>query len=243
MRLAVIGKGGVGKTTLAGTVARLLGREGRRVLAVDFDECPGLAGTLGLPPTDGGLPLEAVEESDKAPYGWRLSSTLDPAEAVDRFGLAAPDGVRFLSPGKTAANTQGLYRRSITGVRRIVDELDPAEWDIVADLAAGVSQPYEGYHRFADRVILVVTPAWSSQLSAHRLMPLVGDIPVTLVGSRFPAGAEPDPPRPDWFVPADTAAREADRLGVALIDHAPSSPVVGSLRELITLMRTTEVAA
>lgn len=243
MRIAVIGKGGVGKTTLAGTVARLLGRQGRRVLAVDFDECPGLAGTLGLPPTDGGLPREAVAESDAHPYGWRLDPSLSAAEAVQRFSLVAPDGVRFLSPGKTASHTQGVYRQSITAVRQIVDELDPGEWDVIADLAAGVSQPYERYHGFADRAILVVTPAWSSRLSAQRLLPLVGTIPVTVVGSRFPDGADPEPPRPDWFIPGDPAARAADRLGVALLDHAPESPVVTAISGLFEQLRAAEPAS
>jgi Mrp family chromosome partitioning ATPase len=51
MKIAVAGKGGSGKTTLAGTLARVLGRRGQAVLAIDADTNPNLAITLGLPPS------------------------------------------------------------------------------------------------------------------------------------------------------------------------------------------------
>ena len=50
MRIAVAGKGGSGKTTIAGTIARLLARSGRSVLAIDADTNPNLAAILGMTP-------------------------------------------------------------------------------------------------------------------------------------------------------------------------------------------------
>lgn len=50
MRLAMAGKGGVGKTSISGTLARLIARSGRRVLAIDADANPNLGLTLGIPP-------------------------------------------------------------------------------------------------------------------------------------------------------------------------------------------------
>jgi len=49
MKLAIAGKGGSGKTSISGTMARLLARSGRRVLAIDGDSNPNLALTLGIP--------------------------------------------------------------------------------------------------------------------------------------------------------------------------------------------------
>ena len=61
LRLAVVGKGGVGKTVLSATLARLLARRGRNVLAMDLDTNPGLAFSLGVPPSAGRLPAESLE--------------------------------------------------------------------------------------------------------------------------------------------------------------------------------------
>ena len=52
MRIAIGGKGGVGKTTIAATLTRLLGRREGRALAVDGDSNPNLAVALGLPQSD-----------------------------------------------------------------------------------------------------------------------------------------------------------------------------------------------
>ena len=49
MKLAIAGKGGSGKTSISGTMARLLARDGYRVLAIDGDSNPNLALTLGIP--------------------------------------------------------------------------------------------------------------------------------------------------------------------------------------------------
>ena len=56
MKLAVAGKGGSGKTSISGTMARLLARSGRQVLAIDGDSNPNLALTLGIPPESIGEP-------------------------------------------------------------------------------------------------------------------------------------------------------------------------------------------
>lgn len=230
MRLAVVGKGGVGKTTISGTLARLLSRRGRRVLAVDFDPNPGLALTLGLTPTDAGLPSEAVEADPSKPYGWMLATGLTPAEAVKRFSLEAPDGVRYLSFGKID-RPQHDVAKSLTAVRQIVQGFTDPRWDVIGDIEAGPTTPFEGYHRFADIAMLVVGPGWTTGLTARRLVPLLGDIPTLVVGSRCD-GLEHDGLRIDARLPDDACIAEADRLGVAPLDHCPHSAGVRALEAL-----------
>ncbi len=95
MKLAVAGKGGSGKTSISGTMARLLGRRGYRVLAIDGDSNPNLALTLGIP-------LERVDELptlprdllDRSEGGARLAKTVE--EICASHSLAAPDGVTLL---------------------------------------------------------------------------------------------------------------------------------------------------
>jgi CO dehydrogenase maturation factor len=92
MKLVVAGKGGVGKSTIAGTVARALARRGHRVLALDADANPMLGISLGVGPEETDA-LVAVRQgledgaSDHEP-------TID--GFVDRFGTDAPDGVRLV---------------------------------------------------------------------------------------------------------------------------------------------------
>ena len=95
MKLAVAGKGGSGKTSISGTMARLLARRGYRVLAIDGDSNPNLALTLGIPaermselPT---LPRDLIERSEQ---GVRLKATLD--EICASHSLTAPDGITLL---------------------------------------------------------------------------------------------------------------------------------------------------
>ena len=93
MRVAFIGKGGSGKSTFAGTVARLLARQGERVLALDVDTLPGLAFSLGLGKVgDAGLPTDLAERREK--QGWVLRKAIAAETLVERHALDAPDGVQ-----------------------------------------------------------------------------------------------------------------------------------------------------
>ena len=95
MKLAIAGKGGSGKTSISGTMARTLARRGRRVLAIDGDSNPNLALTLGIPaermndlPT---LPRDLLHRSDG---GVELTKTLE--EICETHSLEGPDGVTLL---------------------------------------------------------------------------------------------------------------------------------------------------
>ena len=235
----MVGKGGVGKTTIAGTLARLLARRGGRVVAVDLDPNPGLAWSLGIPVIDAGLPDAALREDASAPYGWRLAADLSATDAVERFALTGPDGVRYLTPGKIDGAKHGVSR-SLTAVREILTGLHPADCDVIADLEAGPTTPFEGYHSFADRVVLVVAPGWSSALTARRLWPIVEDVPITIVASRWAGQAQHRGLRPTTIIPADQCIAEADRLGRAPLDHCPDCPAVRAIEALADRLRVEE---
>lgn len=96
MKVAVVGKGGVGKTSISGTLARLLARRGRGVLAIDGDPNPNLALALGVSPAQmaemPGLSRQLVENTDS---GLRLTRTLE--QVCAEYALEAPDGVTLLA--------------------------------------------------------------------------------------------------------------------------------------------------
>ena len=103
MRVAVAGKGGSGKTTISGTLARLLAQAGRRVVAVDADTNPNLSTTLGVQPDRAkqivALPRTLLKR-EQQPDGTMVSTFLrDPLEVLDEYGTVTPDGVRLVVMG------------------------------------------------------------------------------------------------------------------------------------------------
>lgn len=102
MKIAIAGKGGSGKTTLAATLARLLARRGRQVLAIDADSNPNLAVSLGVsampPPVPRDLLQERIEQDGRKVTSLAMSA----AEIAERYGADAPDGVRLLVMGRVA---------------------------------------------------------------------------------------------------------------------------------------------
>ena len=101
MRIAISGKGGSGKTTISGTLARLAARRLGRVLAVDGDPNPNLAQVLGITAPEkwdlvpGDL-LTTVEENGQR----RVVLTKSIDDVIAEFSLEGPDGVRLLTMGE-----------------------------------------------------------------------------------------------------------------------------------------------
>ena len=103
IRIAIAGKGGSGKTTISGTLARLLAQQGRRVLAVDADTNPNLSTTLGVSTARAtaitSLP-RSLMATERLPDGtMKRTFVADPIQVVAQYGADAPDGVRLLVMG------------------------------------------------------------------------------------------------------------------------------------------------
>jgi CO dehydrogenase maturation factor len=111
MKIAVGGKGGSGKTTIAGTLARVLAERGLRVVAVDDDSNPNLALTVGLPagatatlPT---LPRDYLQERSDAEGNKWLELSVPAEEFIDRFGIPAGDNLTLLVMGQPSHGGSG----------------------------------------------------------------------------------------------------------------------------------------
>jgi CO dehydrogenase maturation factor len=241
--LAVTGKGGAGKSVIAGTLARLLARRGRKVLALDSDPMPGLTMSLGAeePPEP---PLnQAAENYEK--FRWRPRKGIGPVRAIQRFSTKAPDGVRLLTLGK--ADKDGLVhiQGSVLAYHNTVNRLHRAktfrDWIVIADIPAGPRQVGAGFAAFARTYLVVVEPSWPSGLAACRVARVararsVDDI--RFVASKV-AGEE-DVRHIERLVgakvfasvPLDEAVASAERRGVALLDAAPEAEAVRAIEGL-----------
>ena len=240
LRVAFVGKGGAGKSMIAGTFVRLLAARGEPVLAVDSDPMPGLALSMGIDATDAAIPEDAVEENPDS-EGPRYKLVLPAADAVRRYAAPGPDGSLFLQFGKLRGALNGQMVRSQTAFRQIVEGLPSTDWHIVGDLPGGTRQPFFGWGRFARTVIVVVEPTAKSLLSARRLARLAQteNAPrVVAVASktRVPDDGELVAARCGLdvvaAVPWDEAVAEGERQGRAPVDHAPDAPAVQAVESL-----------
>jgi CO dehydrogenase maturation factor len=244
MRVAFVGKGGAGKSAIAGTFARMLARRGHSVLAIDSDPLPGMAFSLGLDRDDAPLPDEAIEDRPEDEEGprYRLRAGLDAAEAVDRYAVHAPDGVRFLQFGKIRTDPRALFRSQIA-FRQIIKELPEDRWDLVGDLPGGTRQAFTGWGAYADTYLVVVEPMAKSLLSARRLARLASatDRPVKVVAVAnkvSEAGdAEMIATRTGLeviaSVPLEPAFADAERTGRAPLDVIPDSAAVHAVSLMV----------
>ena len=104
MKIAIAGKGGTGKTTIVGTLARVYARQGRRVLAIDADSNPNLALTLGLSREETAaltpLPRTLLEDQTDADGKKMVGLRISAEDIARQYGVSTPDGVTMMLMGK-----------------------------------------------------------------------------------------------------------------------------------------------
>lgn len=246
MKIAIAGKGGSGKTSIAGTMARLLGREGKRVLAIDGDSNPNLALTLGIPadrmnevPT---LPRDLLRRTDD---GIELARTL--GEVRSSHSLAGPDGVTVLvmaHPHPKEAGTGCLCGMHAT-VRTLIETASDDDADItVLDTEASPEHLTRGTAKYADAMLTVVEPYFKSLETGRRMVALARDLGlqrVLLVANKVRDESELEAVREfagrhdlelAGVVPYDQSLPEAERAEQAPLDHAPQAPAVRATAEI-----------
>lgn len=256
MRIAFVGKGGAGKSAIAGTFARALARQGAPVLAVDSDPLPGLAFSLGLaidhaPP----IPDDAIRERREGEEGprWRLREEIDPLEAVESWSVEAPDGVRFLQFGKIRGATSNLFRPQMAFLQ-VVRALPEHRWNVVGDLPGGTRQAFTGWGNFAHLVVVVVEPTAKSLLSGRRLARMANarsDGPgptVVAIASKVRQADDTEAVARGTglevvgTVPWDEELADAERRSLAPIDYAPQCPAVLAVESLVDRLCEERVA-
>lgn len=147
MKIAVSGKGGVGKTTIAGTLARILAHEGFKVLAIDADSNANLALSLGIP-LDQAQQIVPVSENvalieektgvQPESYGgvFRLSFRVD--DIIERYGVRTIEGVNLLVMGVVRSAGQGCMCPANALVRALIRYLIMRREEVVIlDMEAG----------------------------------------------------------------------------------------------------------
>jgi len=196
MKVAVTGKGGVGKTTVTAALALTVARLSVPVVAIDADPNPnlGIALGLGLQATDqlaavANSLLKRRSERHHAGDADVPSHEPDAEELLDLLGHRGPDGVRLLQTGRIERPSDGcLCCGSHRSTRRMFDELSADDRLVIADLEAGVTDLCWTNPKPADTVLIVSTSDRSSVEVASRAIQVARDLEVgriLVVGNRL----------------------------------------------------------
>jgi len=241
MKLAVTGKGGVGKTTLAALLAQTYANMGRDVLAVDADPSPCLAGALGFP-DELSSKLQPVSEMDlliEERTGAKPGTTggfftLNPRvdDIPERFSVSYRN-VRLLEMGSVDIGGSGCICPESAMLKTLFTHLLFRKDEVLMlDMYAGVEHLGRATVDFVDAMLIVVEPTRRSLGTASQIKKLAHDIGLNrlwLVGNKVRNDDEADflkaetPKLPVLgMLPADLAVQEADRLGIPVYEHVPA---------------------
>ena len=245
MRIAICGKGGSGKSTIAGAIARHLAHEGHTVVAVDADPNPNLGVSLGVP-------RETVETMRPI-----LNALLDAGhthndptplaeDLLDHYGVDAPDGIRLVATGKIERPSDAcLCCGSHNTTRQFFGELADDDRVVVADLEAGLNDLIWANPGANDVVLAVTEGSEKSVEIARRAVVVAEELGVTrIIGVANRAVSADDATRVAdqlkvaevFSVPEDPAVEHADQLGVAPWDGDPASPAMVAIAELADVL-------
>ena len=238
MKIAVSGKGGAGKTTISGTVARALARSGHDVMAIDADVNPMLGISLGLG-MDGAERLAGIRQelsehsSDEAVHEHTIEGL------VERFGADAPDGVRVVVASRVDMPDHGCLCCGVSA-DRLLREMEGGGRTVLGDLEAGIGVLARMETRSLDVVLVVANPTPKSIEVARRAVEaaLAREIGVLVVANRVTSDEDLTAIRSVLgghdmaVVPEDPVIARADAEGVAPIDLDESAPGVRAIVEI-----------
>jgi len=240
MKIAVTGKGGSGKSTISGALARHLARLGHDVVAIDADPNPNLGISLGV---DRDL-VESMRPilNSLLDAGHTHNDPTPPADdLLASYGVDAPDGVRLVATGKIERPSGAcLCCGSHNTTRQFFGDLPADDRVVLADLEAGLNDLIWA-NPGPDDVVLAVTEGSAKSVEiarrACRMAEELGVKRVLGIANRTVSDADMARISAELGVemhriPEDPAIEEADQQGVAAIDVDPGSPAILAVGEL-----------
>jgi len=259
MKIAISGKGGVGKTLLASLLSRVFAELGHSVIAIDADPDANLAATLGFPHPEKITPISemsalieertGVRPGQVAPY-FKLNPKVD--DLPEKYSQQY-NGVKLMVMGRVKKGGSGCYCPENALLRALLVHLLVARNEVVIlDMEAGIEHLGRGTARAVDKLIIVVEPSRRSVETAYKINKLAKDIGlqnIAVVGNKLRSQSEREfitSSLPGFeflgFIPYDQAIVEADLANLPILDA--SQQIITEVRNICqTLVSTIKAAS
>jgi len=191
VKIAVTGKGGVGKTTIVAGLARSLARRGNKVIALDMDPSPNLLSSLGCESNINAKnvkPLmersDLIQERTGAPpessgQVFKINPKVD--DIIEKFSIKCKDGVELLVLGIIRTGGGGCFCAANALARRLVDHLSGVRDILLMDMEAGVEHLGRGTTRTAEILLAIVEPSLKSVEITSQIKKLAYDLGISKV--------------------------------------------------------------
>lgn len=250
MKIAISGKGGVGKSTIAGALALLLSQQGKRVLALDADPDANLAGALGFPDhiVSSIVPiadqLKLIEERTGAKvkqYGQVFKLNPEVADVAEKMAVSH-NNVSLLVLGAVEQGGSGCACPENVFIRSLVTDLVMYKDDLlIMDMEAGVEHLGRATAKGVDAMLIVVEPGRRSIDCAKRVWQMSNQIGISNIHLVFNKIADQNDHKfieshfpnvqPLASIPLSEEIRKCDQSGLAVTEGIQSE-VLGHFKNL-----------
>jgi CO dehydrogenase maturation factor len=258
MKIAISGKGGVGKTLLSSLLSKKFAESGYSVIAIDADPDANLAATLGFPDADKLIPIsemtDLIEErtgarpGESAPY-FKLNPKVD--DIPEKYALKS-DGIRLMRMGRLKRGGSGCYCPENALLQALMSHLLIARNEVVIlDMEAGIEHLGRGTSSVVDKLIVVVEPGRRSIETAMNIKQLAADIGIknlAVVGNKVRQQSDRDflvSTLSDFeflgFIPYDQAIVDADLANKSTLES--SQQVKAAVDEIYKSLVASAAAA
>ena len=194
MKIAISGKGGVGKTLIASLLCRVFAGAGYAVVAVDADPDSNLAASLGMPDADKIIPISQMTELIEERTGTKSGEggpffKLNPkvSDIPEKYAVKA-DGISLMVMGRMKPGGAGCYCAENSFLQALMTHLLLSKDEVVImDMAAGIEHLTRGTARMVDILLIVVEPG---QVLGEEIFWALGDKEPALETAPNPVGCE-----------------------------------------------------